>query len=212
MDNCSYFIENKAIFGSFPSQIQVLELENIGVRFFINLTFSSEPKLIPYTTNYVTISHLIPDKSIPSEHVPFCKFIYNLYITLKFLGDGEKIYIHCKGGHGRSGIVVAMLLALYHNISAEEALEMTRRCHQERLVMRDKWRRIGAPQTAQQRDFVCKMFEPIDMETPEFAWMRETTRDDFLELLENTYFRKITSKQHPEAAEFLMDLRNKIYL
>ena len=215
MYNCSYFIENKALFGSFPSQDEVDILEKMGVRFFVDLTLSSEPKLIPYTTKYTIISHLIYDKSIPRDCVPFCKFIYDLYMTLKKLGDGEKIYVHCKGGHGRSGIVVAMLLALYYNMSADDALEMTHRCHQERRVMRDKWRKIGSPQTLQQRDFVCKMFEPIDMDSVEYEWMYELRHADSLEfrvLILNTYFRKIISIHSPETATFLMNLRNEILM
>jgi hypothetical protein len=198
MDNCSYFIENKALFGSFPSQDEVYELEEMGVILFVDLTVSSEPKLVPYTTNYTILSYPIPDKSIPKNCVEFCKFVYSIYKALTSLGDDEKIYVHCKGGHGRSGIVVAMLLALYHNVSAEEALEMTRKFHQDRRVMRDKWRKIGSPQTIQQRDFVCKMFEPLDTDSELCLIDVKKPRERLL----NTYFRKIVSTKYPEALFF----------
>jgi hypothetical protein len=38
MDSSSFFIENKALFGSFPTQDKVRLLESEGVRWFINLT------------------------------------------------------------------------------------------------------------------------------------------------------------------------------
>ena len=38
MDNASFFIKNRALFGSFPTQESVEELEKNGVKYFINLT------------------------------------------------------------------------------------------------------------------------------------------------------------------------------
>ena len=38
MNRSSYFIPNKALFGSYPSQSAVTELENEGVCLFVNLT------------------------------------------------------------------------------------------------------------------------------------------------------------------------------
>ena len=35
MNNISYFIENKAFFGSFPTQENVQELEYNGVKYFV---------------------------------------------------------------------------------------------------------------------------------------------------------------------------------
>ena len=45
-----YFIKNKALFGSFPTQTTVKELESEGVRYFINLTNTHEKKTTPYTS------------------------------------------------------------------------------------------------------------------------------------------------------------------
>ena len=38
MDNSSYFIKNRSLFGSFPTQESVQELEEHGVRYFVDLT------------------------------------------------------------------------------------------------------------------------------------------------------------------------------
>jgi protein-tyrosine phosphatase len=210
MDKCSYFIENKAIFGSFPSQDEINTLEQLGVRVFVDVTIPTEYKVVPYTTNYTVISYPIQDNSIPKDCVEFCSFIYNIYIKLKNLGPDEKLYLHCKGGHGRSGVVVAMLLALYHNIPADAALNMTWKYHQNRKVMKDKWRKIGSPQTPEQINFVRKMFEPIDMDENE--WMSQVETTDFVHKLVNTYFRKITSIKSPEIANLLMSMRNEYLL
>ena len=41
MENYSYFIENKALFGSYPSQETIEILEKEGVRYFVDLTLSN---------------------------------------------------------------------------------------------------------------------------------------------------------------------------
>src|SRR6056300_1591238 len=116
MDKSSYFIENKALFGSFPTQDSVNELEKTGVRVFVNLTYDNETKITPYQTNYEKIKFPIPDREIPEDICKFCSFIVNLtdIINTK-LDNWELMYIHCKGGHGRSGVVVACILAYMFN-------------------------------------------------------------------------------------------------
>ena len=67
MDKSSYFIENRALFGSFPDQSSVTELEKEGVRVFVNLTYDHEKKISPYQTNYQKISFPIPDIEVPEN-------------------------------------------------------------------------------------------------------------------------------------------------
>ena len=67
MDTCSYFIKDKALFGSYPSEIAVKELEDNGVRYFVNLTHEDEDKIKQYQTNYQIITYTIKDRSIPHD-------------------------------------------------------------------------------------------------------------------------------------------------
>ena len=68
MDNASFFIKNRALFGSFPTQESVDELEKNGVRYFINLTdLTIEKNIIPYKTNYVYFNYPIIDNYIPTD-------------------------------------------------------------------------------------------------------------------------------------------------
>jgi len=161
MNNCSYFIKDKGIFGSFPSQESVTELEHEGVRYFIDLTDKTENNITPYKTNYNYINFTIKDNSVPSDWISFSKFIINTSKIIKELKKNEKVYIHCRGGHGRSGIVVACLLCYIFNMTSNEALEYTTKCHGNRTIMRDKWRKIGSPQTFQQKKFVHRFYEPL---------------------------------------------------
>lgn len=162
MEFASYFIKNKALFGSFPTQTTVKELESEGVRYFINLTNTHEKKTTPYTTQYEQISFPISDCKVPDNVREFIKFIFMLEdIILHKLKNNELIYLHCKGGHGRSGVVVAVLLCHIFGLSPTQSLEYTTKYHAKRPTMREKWRKIGSPQTYQQKNFVYNLCKEI---------------------------------------------------
>ena len=161
MDRSSYFVKNKALFGSYPTQEQVIQLESLGVRYFIDLTYLGEKRIIPYKTQYEYMKYSIPDRRVPTDWKSFAQFIINVGHIIKNLPPEQRIYVHCKGGHGRSGVVVACLLCYMYNISPSDALSKTSKYHSRRKEMREKWRKMGSPQTRSQKHFVTKFFEPL---------------------------------------------------
>ena len=161
MDNTSYFIKGKALFGSFPTQSSVRELEQEGVRYFVDLTFPDEKKIVPYTTDYSYLRFPIPDCRAPRDWRGFAGLVVTIADIISGLGENERIYVHCKGGHGRSGVVVACLFCHIFGFDPRTALERTTNSHNKRSVMRDKWRKIGSPQTYPQKNFVSKFFSPL---------------------------------------------------
>lgn len=160
-NNSSYFIKNKGLFGSFPSQSEVAKLESEGVKYFIDLTYKTENNINPYTTKYKYISYPIVDRYIPTNIITFSHFINKIVNIIKNLKNNELIYIHCKGGHGRSGIVVACILCHLYSICPLKSIELTNMYHNKRKTMKDKWRLIGSPQTFQQKKFIYKLFKPL---------------------------------------------------
>ena len=162
MNRSSFFIKNKALFGSFPTQQAVEELEQEGVRFFVDLTHSDERKIVPYKTQYTYISYPILDRNTPDNIFEFILFIVRLSNIVYSLKHKELLYIHCKGGHGRSGVVVAILLSYMFELVPEKALEYTTKYHSKRKVMREKWRIMGSPQTYQQKSFVFFCCKPVN--------------------------------------------------
>ena len=50
--------------------------------------------------------------------------------------DSRCVYIHCWGGHGRTGILIAILLAMLYEIDVEKALELTEAYHSKRIIQR----------------------------------------------------------------------------
>ena len=161
MNRCSFFIKNKALFGGFPIQEYVDEYESIGVRHFVNLTYDSETKIKPYKTNYNYIQFSIKDHRVPTDWKLFAIFIIKIANIITNLSIGEKIYIHCKAGHGRSGVVVACLLCYLYKYPPSEAISKTNKYHNKRIILKEKWRKIGSPQTRSQKHFISKFFEPL---------------------------------------------------
>lgn len=161
MDRCSEFIKNKALFGAYPLQSSVNEYEKLGVRYFIDLTEEGEKNIVKYKTKYNYINYPIKDRRVPDCWKTFSELIIKISKIIKNLGTCEKIYIHCKGGHGRSGILVACLLCYLYKMTPSEAITKTTIFHGRRKIMKERWRKIGSPQTRGQKHFVTKFFEPL---------------------------------------------------
>ena len=70
-----------------------------------------------------------------------------------------KIYIHCKGGHGRCGILVATLISILYKIDADKSIQMTTQIHNNRSDVKEKYKILGSPQTEKQKLFVKKLFD-----------------------------------------------------
>jgi predicted NAD-dependent protein-ADP-ribosyltransferase YbiA (DUF1768 family) len=160
MNTSSYFIKDKALFGGYPNNDNIEYFENIGVEYFVNLT-SDKDNIKPYHTTKTCINFPIQDRKTPDSIRRFSSFLLHLLKLIKESKSTEKFYIHCKGGHGRAGIVVACLLTMYENISTGDALKLTKLYHSKRIEMKDRWRSIGSPQTYSQKKFVHDLFNPI---------------------------------------------------
>lgn len=70
----------------------------------------------------------IPDQ----ETVGNCLIEELLVELLDRLGAGEIIYVHCRGGHGRTGTVCTLLLGRLYRLSSAEAMVRVQRCHDAR--------------------------------------------------------------------------------
>lgn len=161
MDRCSYFIKGKALFGSFPTQTEVEILEKNGVVCFVDLTHNGERGTTAYTTKYRYIKYPITDRDVPRDWYSYSQFIIKVADQIRSLKGHDKIYVHCKGGHGRSGVVVASLLCYIYKMKPETSLKITSYCHNKRKEMRDKWRLLGSPQSKEQKKFIFRFFKPV---------------------------------------------------
>lgn len=69
----------------------------------------------------------------------------------------ELVYIHCWGGHGRTGIVIALLLVILYELDGEEALRLTELYHSKRTQIRGQ----HSPQTRVQIEQVKRLAKKL---------------------------------------------------
>jgi len=82
------------------------------------------------------------------------EIVFNLAKDLvKAIYDGEVIYLHCWGGHGRTGIMVCLMLHLMYGLTANEALERCQFLHDIRKMPII----VSSPQTFSQKDQVRRI-------------------------------------------------------
>lgn len=171
MNNASFFIKNRALFGSFPTQESVQELEQNGVKYFIDLTdITKEKNIISYETKYIHINYPILDNYIPTNLSRFSSFIIKISNIIKSLKRGELVYIHCRAGHSRSAIVVACIICYIFELSSSESLQYTTKCHSNRINLRERRRKLGAPQSLIQKKFVHHFFENLILKDNKFSY------------------------------------------
>ena len=113
-ETSAYFVTNQCLFGAYPTQHQIQQLEDWGVDIVVNLTKNDEKKIRPYRTRNKVIQFSIPDRKVPEDVREFCALVIHLTREIR---AGKKIYIHCKGGHGRAGLLVAAILCYLHKIT-----------------------------------------------------------------------------------------------
>lgn len=120
-----------------------------------NALFRSYSKLdLPSINPSVTFDKLeIVDCNV-TDDIKILKFAIKI---VKLLEAGEKIYLHCWGGHGRAGTVFCIVLHLIYGMSAEDALNFCQRVHDTRQA----WVKVGSPQTAKQGDQVKNIIRDI---------------------------------------------------
>lgn len=178
----AFFIRDQCLFGAYPTQHQIHELEEWGVDLIVNLTSRHEKNIRTYSTFVKTINFIISDNKAPENVLEFCALI--IHIT-KLIDQNQKIYIHCKGGHGRSGVLVASILSYKYRIMPHEAIQLTTKYHSTRPIharrpkMNEYWKSKGSPQTKEQKQFVVSIFHPylITKESPfnqKGIWLRNT--------------------------------------
>lgn len=128
----NWLIPNKILVGAYPDPLQNFpqKIVEAGIDTFVCLQTEEELKkfrpyrpLLPDHINLVSFH--IPDRCIANDD-DVTEFIHDLLLLLQ---DGKKLYIFCFGGHGRTGLISALLISHYLKISADDALKLTRDAH-----------------------------------------------------------------------------------
>jgi hypothetical protein len=210
-ETSSFFVQNQALFGAYPTQDQIAQLENWGVDFIVNLTSNDEKKIKPYySNNSKIIRYFIPDRQVPDDLISFCSLVLFLSEQIK---NKKKIYIHCKGGHGRASLLVCAILCFINRISLEKALEITSMFHSLRIVHSSKpkkneyWKKKGFPQFCEQKLFLKTIFQAYKIpKTSPFEIKNIWMNKNFDNYLLETYLGSIEGTN----SQLLEDYRNNL--
>jgi hypothetical protein len=155
MIKAAFFIDKIALFGGYPNVYEIEYLRVLGVKWFVDLTHTDEKNISDYS--YLVdnwINYPIKDGHVPENKKTFSVFLLVVQTILESLKPGEKMYLHCRGGHGRSSLVAACILSLVTQISTKESLEKIRKCHDLRPELSKKWLGCKSPMSTAQRKYV----------------------------------------------------------
>lgn len=146
-------------FGSYPTADQLGILQDMQFDYIVRLTLTQEKNVDPYTTSIQVIPLPIKDNNVPHD---WDFFTIAILWIINQLREGKKIFVHCKGGHGRSCIVTTCIL-YYTNesLNARDAIEESIRIHNERTNMSLRWKGIKSPFSKSQYIFLYKYLNPI---------------------------------------------------
>lgn len=118
-------VSGRILFGPFPSDQTLMQLRQQGVKVIWNLMaelpelFRIEKQLFPQALNTP-----IDDYDIPSDA---SSFLGDLDKVVEYLQTGQDVYIHCLGGHGRTGMALSALTVRLAKVSPEAALQFSLR-------------------------------------------------------------------------------------
>lgn len=196
---CSEYIKDSVYFGGYPSEEWFKELIDFGITCFVDLTTQVEKENLKYNYNFRNTIHFpIRDNNAPLVVDNYIRLIINIS---GLIDKGEKIYIHCKGGHGRSGMVVASLMCYLENMLPREAIDVTTKIHSVRIQMKDKYRNRKCPESFKQRRFVSDLFRPIVVSKHD--------PHNVFDFFQRSRTRPIRSNNNGEMVNLLQDLRHR---
>lgn len=127
-----YWVAPGFLAGNYPrtreeasSRAKLERILRAGVTCFVDLTTVDDP-LEPYEGLLAELadgaavreSHPVPDMSVPDSTVRTRGILDTID---RVIGEGGTVYLHCWGGIGRTGMIVACWL-VRHGMTAEEAL------------------------------------------------------------------------------------------
>ena len=89
--------------------------------------------------------HCVPDDDALLEFIPKLASVVE--------SPNEVVYVHCWGGHGRTGVIISLLLVALYQLESEQALRLTKLYHSKRVRTNGQ----NSPQTVVQFEQVNRL-------------------------------------------------------
>ena len=142
-----------------PDIREELWRNNYGLRPY----FKDVERMIQTKEQYPKLTTTIEKASFVHEKIRDCDITDDATTLrlakklVKAIYEGEVIYLHCWGGHGRTGIIVCIMLHLMFKLSSHECLLLCQKLHNMRLFDLD----VSSPQTFHQRIQVIRIISKL---------------------------------------------------
>ena len=156
----SYMVMDRVYAGEYPRDLdetksteKIKQFERFGITHFVDLT--EEGELRPYSQVLGSrIRHIrfpIKDVCVPESTESVKELIKQIKEILKS-NERNRVYIHCWGGVGRTGVIVGCLLSEQHKYDYEETMRALTRAFSD--CPKSAYRET--PETNEQREFIAK--------------------------------------------------------
>jgi hypothetical protein len=156
LPNSYWVIPGRLLAGEYPigadygdARARLAQFRDSRVNYFIDLTQAGElpayRHLLPVHTKY--LGSPIPDSSTPQDPAQISGLLADIHSALE---SKRVVYLHCRAGIGRTGLVVGCFLAEQSG-NGKEALKELNRLWRECERSLD-WPKV--PQTAEQADYI----------------------------------------------------------
>ena len=184
----SYEVTKNIYAGEYPrnkddesSYAKLKHFESFGITHFVDLTEVGE--LQPYESllykGAKCFRFPIKDESIPQSTEDVRGLIAKITKVIKD-SPKAKVYIHCWGGVGRTGLIVGCLLGELYRKNYDETLKML-----EQLFMAcPKSAKRHTPETAEQHQFIAKYIQELKPDAPKSLITNDKSGDGVKRFIE----------------------------
>eukprot|EP01006_Ploeotia_vitrea_P046799 TRINITY_DN67063_c1_g2_i1.p1 TRINITY_DN67063_c1_g2~~TRINITY_DN67063_c1_g2_i1.p1 ORF type:complete len:522 (-),score=270.80 TRINITY_DN67063_c1_g2_i1:1690-3234(-) len=88
--------------------------------------------------------------------------------------DGHVAYVHCLGGHGRTGMAASYFIGKVYHLEAQRALKLNQQLHDMRVFASpNRQRKAESPETHEQKRQVMDMLLHVDQKQKRFVVARK---------------------------------------